>query len=96
MTCPCVAEPFFQEFVAAQRPILACTNNTSFENFTRVVGENLDLIVLFEMPGQLYCGWQPVGYSTFYMPVSGTEFNFCKRLMVRAANLQGIPCPPEL
>jgi hypothetical protein len=95
-TCPCVAEPFFEEFVSAQRPLLKCTDNSSFENFVRLVATNIDLVVLFEFPGQLYCGWQPDGFNTSYMPVTPEEFDLCRKLMVRAANWEGIPCVPEL
>ena len=96
VTCPCMADPFFEEFATAQRPILTCTDNTAVENFVRLVAPNLDLVVLFELSGQLYCGEQPDGFGTSYLAVSGAEFDYCQRLMMRAANSQGIPCLPDL
>jgi hypothetical protein len=94
--CPCAASAFFASFLNGQRQLLACTNNTPVENFVRLVDSNVDLVVLFEFPPQMYCGWQPDGDYTSFLPVTARQFDACKRLIVRAAAEQGLRCVPEL
>jgi hypothetical protein len=93
--CPCAATPFFASFLEGQRDLVACTNNTPFASFVRLVSANIDLVVLFDFPPQLFCGWQPEGTSTSYIPITAAQFDICKRLIVKAAADQGLACLPE-
>ena len=93
--CPCMASSFFASFLDGQRQLLTCTNDTPAATFVRLVEVNIDLVVLFGSPRQLYCGWQPVGNYTSFLPISAAQFDVCRRLMMRAAANQRIPCPPE-
>ena len=93
--CPCTADPFFAAFVDGQRDLLACTDDTPITTFVRLVATNIDLVVLFEFPPQRFCGWQPDGYGTSYLPITTAQFQACRRLFIRAAANQGLTCPPE-
>jgi len=93
--CPCTAEPFFESFVDGERELLTCTDDTPVTTFVRLVGTNLDLVVLFEFPPQKFCGWQRNGDYTWPQPVTTAQFRACQRLIVQAAGDQGLPCLPE-
>ena len=92
--CPCMESPFFASFMEGQREILVCTNAPR-HRFVRLVSSELDLVVLFELALQLYCGWQPTAEFTSFMPITPVEFDVCKRLMVKSAANQGMRCLPE-
>ena len=94
-SCPCMASSFFASFLHGQRQLLTCTNDAPFATFVRLVEVDIDLVVLFGSPRQLYCGWQPVGNYTSFMPITAAQFDVCRRLMMEAAADQRIPCPPE-
>jgi len=81
--------------VDGQRDLLACTDDTPITTFVRLVATNIDLVVLFEFPPQRFCGWQPDGYGTSYLPITTAQFQACRRLFIRAAANQGLTCPPE-
>ena len=93
--CPCVAMSGFASFVDDERELVLCTNETPKENFVRLVAKNLELVVLFEFPPNLYCGWQPSNGSTVSMPIGMKDFDRCERLMVRAAARQHLRCLSE-
>ena len=93
--CPCTTDPFFEAFVDGERALLACTDDTPIANFVRLVATNIDLVVLFEFPPQKFCGWQPVGENTSYLPITTAQFQACRRLVVRAAGNQRLRCLPE-
>ena len=96
LICPCAAHSFFASFLNGQRQLLSCTNNTPADAFVRLVDTNIDLVALFEFPPQKYCGWQPNGDSTSFLPVTTGQFAACKHLFIKAAANQGMPCVPEL
>jgi hypothetical protein len=92
--CPCAAE--YASFFDTHPQLLACTNNVPFNNFVRLVAANIDLVVLFEFPPQLHCGWQPAGSFTSWKAVTARQFDSCKRLIVKAAAAHGMPCLREI
>jgi len=93
--CPCVAISGFSSFVDDERELVLCTNDTPKENFVRLVATNLELVVLFEFPPNLYCGWQPPNGDTVFMPIGMQDFDRCERLMMRAAARQHLGCSSE-
>jgi PAS domain-containing protein len=93
--CPCMADSFYASFCDGQCQLLTCTDNTPLDHFVRLVAADLDLVVLFEFPPQLFCGWQANGSDSSWMPVTAAQFDSCKRLIVDAAASGGIPCLPE-
>src|SRR5262249_7525207 len=55
--CPCVRNPLFLFFVEGNpHPLTSTDNPPTGTNFARLAATNLDLVVLFEFPPQLYCG----------------------------------------
>ena len=71
------------------------TRESRDSNFVRLVATNIDLVVLFEFPRQLYCGSQPNGDYTSALPVTPAEFRACKRLLLQAAAAQELSRLPE-
>jgi hypothetical protein len=99
--CPCIdpsvpGSALFASLVGGNSNLIACTNDTPPANFVRLVDDHINLVVLFEFPGQLYCGSQVDGDPTIPpLPITPDEFASCKRLMLKVAAHQKLACPSE-